>query len=305
MSGCDGRHLVVAVGADDEEMARLGVGHEVLEEPEARRVGPLEVVEEERERVLLPGEHADEAAGTRGGTGSAPRPAAARATGGCGPMTSSSCGITSTMSWPLIPRASSSRCRHAAIRVLALGEDLEHELPEGLDERGVGDVALVLIELAREEEARARATIGLCSSWTSDDLPMPGVAGDQHELRGARGDHALEGASSAATPPRARRASAGSGSGPRRRARPAGTARSCRSARHSREAPLEIVLEPARALVALLGHLGEELQDDAPRAPRAARGRARRAAAARGRRGSGPTPAGRCASNGSRPVSIS
>ena len=55
MSGCDGGHLVVAVRADDEEVARLGVGHEILEQPEARRVGPLEIVEEERERVLLAG----------------------------------------------------------------------------------------------------------------------------------------------------------------------------------------------------------------------------------------------------------
>ena len=41
-----------------------------------------------------------------------------------------------------------------------------------LDDGEVGDVALVLLELPGDEDA-ALATIGRCSSCTTDDLPMP------------------------------------------------------------------------------------------------------------------------------------
>ncbi len=55
-----GGHLVVAIRTDDEEVPRVEVRHQILQEREARRVGPLEIVEEEHEGVLLPGEHPDE-----------------------------------------------------------------------------------------------------------------------------------------------------------------------------------------------------------------------------------------------------
>jgi hypothetical protein len=54
-------HLVVAVRTDEQEVARLGVCEQLEEEIEARRVGPLQIVEEQRQGVRSLGEHADEA----------------------------------------------------------------------------------------------------------------------------------------------------------------------------------------------------------------------------------------------------
>ena len=70
-------------------------------------------------------------------------------------------------------------------------EELEHELPKGLDDRGVGDVALVLIELSRDEEATL-ADDRLVQLVDERRLADAGIARDQDELGGSRADHALE-----------------------------------------------------------------------------------------------------------------
>ena len=156
----------------------------------------------------------------------------ARAAGaGSRPMTSASGGMTSTMSCPLSPRAPRDPLPGGRDPLLGQGEDLQHRLPEGLDERGIGDVALVLIELPREEEAPL-----------ADDRPVQladersladaGVSGDEQELGRARGDDPVERPCEPERPPppRARRAfcgtreAVGASSAP-----PARTARSSRS----------------------------------------------------------------------------
>src|SRR5215470_14146686 len=58
MAGAD---LVVAVGAEEEQVLDLGVGDELDEELERSGVEPLQIVDEERERMLAAREHADEA----------------------------------------------------------------------------------------------------------------------------------------------------------------------------------------------------------------------------------------------------
>src|SRR5437879_3642341 len=55
-----GTDLVVAVGTYQEEIPRIGVRDEVLEELEARGIYPLEVVEKDRNGVLLAGKHGGE-----------------------------------------------------------------------------------------------------------------------------------------------------------------------------------------------------------------------------------------------------
>ena len=52
--------LVVAVRADHEEMLDLRLGQELLEELERGRIRPLQVIEEDDERVLLGGDGAAE-----------------------------------------------------------------------------------------------------------------------------------------------------------------------------------------------------------------------------------------------------
>ena len=52
--------LVVAIGADHQEVVAGGVVHPVLEELQRRGVDPLQIVQEEHERVLRLGKHAQE-----------------------------------------------------------------------------------------------------------------------------------------------------------------------------------------------------------------------------------------------------
>ncbi len=51
-----GVHLVVPIGADDEHVSHVRMGQDVLEQMERGHIDPLQVVEEERERMLRPRE---------------------------------------------------------------------------------------------------------------------------------------------------------------------------------------------------------------------------------------------------------
>ena len=61
ISGCAGADLVVPVGPDQQQMPHLGVRDQMLEEIERRGIQPLQIVKEQREGMLLPREHAEEA----------------------------------------------------------------------------------------------------------------------------------------------------------------------------------------------------------------------------------------------------
>src|SRR5208337_122083 len=58
MRGVD---LVVAVGPDQHQILHIRPGEQILDKVERRRVEPLQIVEEERQRMFGPGEYADEA----------------------------------------------------------------------------------------------------------------------------------------------------------------------------------------------------------------------------------------------------
>jgi hypothetical protein len=55
---CD---LVVAVGADQEQVMHIRLRQHMLEQVERRRIEPLQIVEEQRQRMLRPGKHAEKA----------------------------------------------------------------------------------------------------------------------------------------------------------------------------------------------------------------------------------------------------
>src|SRR5260370_6469207 len=76
--------------------------------------------------------------------------------------------------------------------LFALDEDLTDESLEGLCQGGVRDVALVLIELARREEA-ARRDEHLVQLVHHRGLPDSGIAGHENELRSAVGYDTFEG----------------------------------------------------------------------------------------------------------------
>ena len=75
----------------------------------------------------------------------------------------------------------------------ALAEKGPHEAPEGLGQGGVRDVALVLVELARREQA-ARRDERLLQFVHHRGLADAGIAGDEHELGCAVRDDPVESA---------------------------------------------------------------------------------------------------------------
>ena len=56
-----GTDLVVPVRADEQQVLQIGARQQVFEQVERRSVQPLQIVEEERERMLGSREYADEA----------------------------------------------------------------------------------------------------------------------------------------------------------------------------------------------------------------------------------------------------
>jgi hypothetical protein len=85
------------------------------------------------------------------------------------------------MSWPFGPRASQGVLPPAKLG-LVLAEKGPREASEGLGQGGVGDVALVLVELARREQA-ARRHERLLKLVHQRGFANAGIAGDEHELR--------------------------------------------------------------------------------------------------------------------------
>src|SRR6266849_1877343 len=57
-----GTDLIVPVGPDQQQVPHFRVRDQMLEEVERRCIEPMQIVEEQRERVLRPGERADEPA---------------------------------------------------------------------------------------------------------------------------------------------------------------------------------------------------------------------------------------------------
>ncbi len=104
-----GADLVVAVGADQQEVRGPGVGGELLEQVEAGRVGPLEIVEEEHQGCSFWAHAATKRwsvarsrlwASAGGSSG----------TGGCGPRSSAELGEHVGEQPAVRPRASRRRC---------------------------------------------------------------------------------------------------------------------------------------------------------------------------------------------------
>src|ERR1700692_1008800 len=55
-----GTYLVVPVGADQQQVPHFRVRNQMLKEVERCRIQPLQIIEEQRERVLRAGERAEE-----------------------------------------------------------------------------------------------------------------------------------------------------------------------------------------------------------------------------------------------------
>ena len=147
--------LVVPVRPDQQQVPHLRVRHQVLDELERRCIQPLQIIEEQRERMLLAREHAEEASENHLETvlrilwrqicdrrlfadhqfqfgDEIDDEPAVRAQG--------------------LPQGASPLLE---LR-LALTQDMANQTLEGLRQGRVRDVALVLVEFARRKQAARR-----------------------------------------------------------------------------------------------------------------------------------------------------
>ena len=189
-----GSDLVVPVGPDQQQMPHLRMRDQVLDEVERRRVQPLQIIEEQRERMLLAREHAEEAAKHQL---EAILGILRRQVGDRRLCSDHQFQLGNEIDDELAVRAQrlAQGVPPLAKLHLALAEKRPHQAPESLRQGGVGNVALVLVELARREQA-ARRDERLVEFVDHRRLADAGIAGDQHELRCAIRDDAVEGASS-------------------------------------------------------------------------------------------------------------
>ena len=101
-------------------------------------------------------------------------------------------GTRSTMSSPFGPNASRKASRQVLQLCFALTQKRTDKALKGLCQSGIRDVALVLVELAR-----CKKTAGWNKHFMEliDDrgLANAGISGDEHQLRRAARDDAIEG----------------------------------------------------------------------------------------------------------------
>ncbi|HYS82884.1 MAG TPA: hypothetical protein VEM76_19425, partial [Anaeromyxobacteraceae bacterium] len=176
-----GRDLVVPVSADQHEVLQLRPGQQVLEQIERRGVEPLQVVEEERQRVLRPREDAEESPEHELET---PLRVLRREFGRRRLLTDDELELRDQVQHqpPVRLQRLAERVAPAGQLRLALAQKRLDQPLEGLGERGVRDVALVLVELPRGEEA-ARRHERLLQLVDDRGLADAGVTGDEHQLR--------------------------------------------------------------------------------------------------------------------------
>ncbi|MNS57702.1 hypothetical protein D3C72_905980 [compost metagenome] len=175
-------HLVVAVRADEQEGRALAALEQPLHERERGRVAPLQVVEEEHQRVLGAREGANQALNRHqkavlllGGVQGDHRRRLADHPGELRHQIDGDA--------PVRPEGRHQPFAPARQALLGLGHELAHQPAEGLRDGRVGQVPTELVELALEEPAVA-ADDRLAHVVDQCRLADAGGARDRHE----RGD---------------------------------------------------------------------------------------------------------------------
>src|SRR5262249_10282999 len=143
----------------------------------------------------------------------------------------------------------------------ALGEDVEHDLAEGLHDGEIGNVLPLPFELAGREDASFADDRRLQLAHERG-LPDPGVPGDENQLGPAVRSNALEGLFQGGELGRPTVELLGDEEAIGRVVLPEWEGRDLLARAPPLQAALEIVRESERALVALLGNLGEQLAHD-------------------------------------------
>ncbi len=186
-----GTDLVVAVGPDQQQVPHLRVRDHVLEEVERRRIQPLQVVEEQRQRVLRPREDAEEAPENHLEPVLRVLRRHVRDRRLCSDHQLQLGDEVDDELTVRAQRLAQGGPPPAELR-LAPAQQRADQAPEGLGQRGIRDVALVLVELAGGEQA-ARRDEHLVQLVDHRGLADPGIAGDEHQLRRAIGHDPVEG----------------------------------------------------------------------------------------------------------------
>src|ERR1700726_3903581 len=189
MGGVD---FVVAICADQHEVLQISPGQEILEQVERRRVEPLKIVEEERKRMFRPGEHADKPPKHQLETSL--RVLWRKLRDGR-LVTDDELQLGNEIGYE--PAVRAQRLQKGVAPTAKLGVALPEERPnkalKSLGQRRIRNVALVLVELARREKPTGRNE-HLVQFIDDRGLADPGVSRDQHQLRRAALDDAIEAA---------------------------------------------------------------------------------------------------------------
>ena len=184
-------HLVVPEGPQQQQRSHVRLDRQITEQVQGRRVQPLQIVQEQRQRMLRPGEHAEQAAEHQ------------LETALCVLRRQLRHGWLRADQWlqrgdevdhELAVRAQCLPQRRAPRAKLgvAFAEQRADQTLQRLGKRRIGDVALVLVELAGGEQAAGRYQ-HLVQLVDDRRLADAGIAGHQHEFRRAALDHAVEG----------------------------------------------------------------------------------------------------------------
>src|SRR5712672_1666303 len=162
----------------------------MLNEVERCCIQPLQIIEEQRERVLRPGEYAEEAPEHE-------LEAVLRVLRRqlrdrrLFPDYELQLGNEVHDELSIWAQRLAQRVPPVAKLGLALAQKRAHKALEGLCQGGVRDVALVLVELAGREQA-ARRYERLVQLVHYRGFADPGIAGHEHKFRGALGHNSVE-----------------------------------------------------------------------------------------------------------------
>src|SRR5262245_36836391 len=184
-------HLVVPIRADEEQVLGLGLHQDAFDEIERGPIEPLEIVEEQGQRMLRTREDADQTADGRLKAGLRIRRRDIRYRWlladhelQLGHQVEEQRAVRAErVTQPLPP------CGELGLR---LREKLPDQALESLSQRRIRHVALQLIELARREQAawRNEHSVQLVDDRGLSDT---GVATDEHKLRPGTRDGGVEG----------------------------------------------------------------------------------------------------------------
>ena len=257
----DGADFVVPIGADHQQGRDIPLGQQILEHRQRSRIEPLQIVEEERQRMVRAREHPDEPP-------------------------------EHELETPLrVLRREIRHGRLVADEERQGGDEVHHEpsvrlqrltkrgapavqlglaLPQQRagsgSERPAPSVAYGMSRLYWSNLPAAKrprgGTSALCSSLTTADLPMPAVAGDQHQLWHPARHDAVEGSEQRVDLARAPIEFLGHHEPVRRVVCAEREGVDPALGLPLSQAAPEVALEASRGLIAVLGRLGEQLHDD-------------------------------------------